>query len=261
MLVLIPGEQTPVRIERLAAGEDAERWRGAIGAVLAGGGELLKVDGRSRVAAAGEAVFKVRELSGAADRWRARLGLAREERQWRGAVLLGAAGIPTAKPLAIARAGDLRVFVLARLPGETLLEHLARRDLAPGQELALARAAGSWAGRAVRAGLINRDAKPSNWIVTSMDAGRPGLAMIDTVGVRRTRARNRAEAMLASMVIEAIGVGACPRRAVLWAAIRAFAGEVGGSRAEAKGWWRGAVLVIAGHGDPRPRVDPRSGNR
>lgn len=259
--MLIPGEQTPVRIERLAPGEDAARWRGAIGAVLAGRGELLKVDGRSRVAADGDAVFKVRELSGTADRWRARLGLAREEQQWRGAALLGAAGIPTARPLAIARAGDLRVFVLARLPGATLLDHLARRDLAPGQELALARAAGTWAGRAARAGLVNRDAKPSNWIVTSTDAARPGLAMIDTVGVRRARARNRAVAMLASMVIEAIGVGACPRRAVLWAGVRAFAGELGGSRAEAKAWWRGAAGAIVGHGDPTPRVDPRSGKR
>jgi hypothetical protein len=193
------------------------------------------------------------------------LGLSRDDRQWRGAELLRDAGIPTAEPFALVTRSapgspPEGLLVLERLAGSTMLEVLSRGGLTVQQEHALAREAGRIAGRLCLAGLSNRDAKPSNWIVTSTDPRHPGLAMIDTAGVRRGR---DPIGMLASMIIEAIGTGCPPRRSLAMRCVRACV-EVTRPIEASSLWTRHAVAAewtlvadsVRSHGDPAPRINP-----
>jgi tRNA A-37 threonylcarbamoyl transferase component Bud32 len=236
---------------RLAEGERAEVWRGAFGAFDAASGEILKRDGGSIVSASvveGRAVvFKSRPV-GVWDRLRLTLGYAREHRQWLGAESCRTAGVDAARPLALALAdtpdGPRAVLALEQLGGPTLIEVLARRGATPE----LAREAGRLAGLLARTNRHNRDAKPSNWIVRSMDP--PRLAMIDTVGVRRGRDD---ETMLASMLIEAIGTGVAPAPMLRRIALEAFVRAADGN---ARSLWHAVKARITRHGDPTPRVNP-----
>ena len=257
----------------MAPGEDAGAWR----AFLAGagaGGEILKQDRGSAVVASRfvgsgrdrAVVLKYREGRGWIEGVRAWMGLGREDRQWRGAELVAGASVPTARPLAVGVFGGsprVRVLALERVPGRTLLDHLATGDLTLGQERALAGEIGRLAGRLSRVGLVNRDAKPSNWVVASAVPERVQLVLIDTVGITASTSSARALGMLASMVIESIGVGCRPRRSVLWRGLRAYLRERFGAveKRRLREYWQGVAGRIASHGDPTPRVDPRPPGR
>jgi tRNA A-37 threonylcarbamoyl transferase component Bud32 len=240
-----------VLLLRLAEGERADAWRARLAWFDPAAGEILKRDGASLVSADvvdGRAVvFKSRPV-GIWDRLRLTLGYAREHRQWVGAAACRAAGAEAARPLALALTdtpdGPRAVLALERLDGPTLLDALATRNATS----ALAAEVGRLAGLLARAGSHNRDAKPSNWIVRSMVP--PRLAMIDTVGVRRGRDD---EAMLASMLIEAIGTGVATPPPLRRAALRAFVEVAGGDR---RSLWHAVKARIARHGDPTPRVNP-----
>lgn len=246
-------------------GSHAEGWRDALAEWTPAPSARLKTDGDAWVAQATllgvPVVVKSRPIAGWWDRFRLAIGASREHRQWRGATMLRAAGIPAAAPLAIAvlaAPGEhpRACLVLERLAGPTLLRHLASPSLSPDQEAALARRVGAAAGRISRAGLVNRDAKPSNWIVTSTEPMT--VSAIDTAGVRRDPRERAAHAMLASLVLEAIGTGCLPRRTQLWRGLRAYVGETatGSGRSGVKALWRAVARQIARHGDARPRVNP-----
>jgi len=177
--------------------------------------------------------------------------------------LLQDVGIPTAEPLALVTrtmegGRPEGLLVLERLTGPTLLEVLAGGEMGVRQEHALAREAGRIVGRLALAGIVNRDAKPSNWIVTSADPQHPGLALIDTVGVRRG---SNPLGMLASMYIEALGTGCPPRRTLIMRCLLSAGGLAWkpvdtAPRWRAHGAWHMIAKFVNAHGDPRPRIDP-----
>ena len=249
-----------MRIERLADGLDAARARRAVMAAHLGaaGGELLKRDGPSTVCAVDELVVKLRPIGGALGRLRALLGIAKEDREWAGSAVLASAGLRTARPVAIARWERSRALIVERLSGPTLLRAVSEpRTL--GEERALAEALGGAVGALWRAGWWNRDAKPSNWIVTRLEAPAE-VAAIDPGGLRRARGGAGWARMLASLVIEPLGLNVLPRRAQLWRCLaRGEAARGGTARGggDARRTWRAVAAIVAGHGDPRPRVDPR----
>jgi hypothetical protein len=272
-----------VRIRRLAVGESAEVWGSALTnpAWLEGAG-ILKSEGGDWVRAATLAdrpvVVKARRLRGAGQRLRARLGLGRGDRHWAGAALLRKEGVATAQPLGLGTARvdgrPYEVLVLERLEGPTLLQVM--RDIRDGRvpirdQLALAAAV---ARQIADLGwLFNRDHKPSNIIVTRLGEGGTELAIIDCVGVRSRRLLGSAR-MWASLVLEPLGCGVLPRRALLMRAlaehrrIMAAYYDPNDDLAEDDGkidppspeWdkrvWREVAALVAAHGDPRPKVNP-----
>ncbi|MFG0327814.1 MAG: hypothetical protein ACF8SC_11170 [Phycisphaerales bacterium JB037] len=113
--------------------------------------------------------------------------------------ILPESAIPLAGVRGVREGITLDTLFMHALPGRTLLDHLAERradDLAP--------IVGRGVGRIVRAGLFNRDHKPSNLIVAP---DRRSLAVIDTVAIRPTPFPARSvERMFASLIIEPTGV-------------------------------------------------------
>lgn len=255
-------------IHRLAPGLDRAAWLRELSALEVARCEVLKRDGDELVVGSTidrrPVVVKASVRHGVIRGLRAWLGLSRDDRQWRGAMLLREAGVPSAAPLALATrlvagAPAEGLLVLERLAGPTLLETLSRGGLSVQQEHALAREAGRIAGRIDLARMSNRDAKPSNWIVMSADACRPVLAMIDTAGVRR--GQNLAW-MLASMLIESIGTGCPPRRTLAMRCLDAVVAIVGNPASETrrrvrrKKLWVEVAALVRAHEDPIPRVNP-----
>ncbi|MGH7132749.1 MAG: lipopolysaccharide kinase InaA family protein [Phycisphaerales bacterium] len=200
-------------------------------------------------------------------RWRARsayeklkmkLGFGRANRHARGTRRLQDSGIPTARVLASQllpeQDGTLaQTLILERLPGKTVLEHLADNDLSPRQQHALARRIALDMAALIRAGYYNRDHKPSNLIVTSTDAADPRAAVIDTVAIRRAGDIG-AIRMLASLYIEPLGCGVPPRRALAFRVVRTLANE--GLGKPYQQLWMYAGNVIRNHGDAKPKISP-----
>jgi hypothetical protein len=256
-LVHLPGSISPVRIERLAEGGDAAHCRRVMGQVLAGGGEVLKQDGPARVVAMEGVVVKARPTGGPVGWLRAVLGIAKEDREWAGTLVLASAGVRTARAVAIARSGGWsgsRALLVERLDGPTMLRVLGQaRPLV--EERALAAALAGSVGGLWRAGWWNRDAKPSNWIVARLTGGSAEVAAIDLGGLRRARGGEGWDRMLASLVLEPLGLGILPRRAHLWRCLAGLESARGGG--DARRTWRRVAALVAAHGDPRPRIDPR----
>jgi tRNA A-37 threonylcarbamoyl transferase component Bud32 len=283
-----------VRVERLAEAERgrARAWGAWVEGLSAGTGtggaagpvEPIKTDdgGASSVFAAealGRSVIvKRRDLRTIQQRLKMMLRVGRGWRQWRGAELLRAGGVPTAEPVALMtewrRPWPVEWLVLERLPGKTLLRHMAEGDLSVREEHAVARAVGRLVARTVEAGLTNRDGKPSNVMITRVAGGEAEAAFIDTVGVRRMRLSPPATGvMLKNLVVEALGCGVLPRRSLLmrayaWDGPRPGAEDIAALGEEAaRAEWRGvrdaewAMVeeLVRRHGDPRPRVDPLGG--
>jgi len=250
----------------------AEHWKNVIRRCERGEAEVLKAEGGASVLALpGEAVRRGASAGLVIKRWELRsigarvksgLRMSRAWRHWKGAERLTKAGVRTATCYAIARSKKDGVavewLVMDRLPGKTLLRHMAERDLTHEQEHKLAEALGATIGKLTNAGIYNRDGKPSNWIVT--DPSAAGLAVIDTVGVRWGHPP-RASAMLTSLMLEALGCGVAPRRALRWRAVRAFDRAVvikfaGKQVPLARAYWEWTADDIAKHGDPTPKVNP-----
>ncbi|MCC5786957.1 MAG: hypothetical protein JJU33_09685 [Phycisphaerales bacterium] len=153
-------------------------------------------------------VIKTHHLASRTARLRSRLGLARLDNQWKGAARLQRRGFRAAPCLLLGRLPasanhpETDLLAMRALEGRTLLHALAEPNAdAP----ALFAKAADLAGRLAKAGLFNRDLKPSNIIVGE----DPEPAIIDTVAIRHAR-RTRAESlerMCFSLFVEPLGVG------------------------------------------------------
>jgi hypothetical protein len=266
-----------VRIRRLAVGESAEVWGSALtNPAWLEGAEVLKREGaawvrRGRLLGR-DVVVKCRPLGTLGRRVKAALGLGHADRQWRGAALLGRAGVRTGAPLCAAwglvDGVACELLGLEHVPGTTVLEVLdaAARGVGPGvrEQHALAAAVAGTVVQMLGGGVCNKDHKPSNLIAVYGEWGE--VAVIDCVGVRRARGagvdgREAAE-MLAALLIEPAGCG-CPVRRALWMrGLRSLVPEPvrTGPREVRREWLLGRVkdvsAIVAAHGDPTPKVNP-----
>lgn len=202
-----------------------------------------------------DVVIKIRKLARFGDRIKHILDLGRASRQWRGSELLARLKISTARPLALAtehrNKEAFEWLILEALPGKTVLQHLADRDLTARQEHLIACELGILAESLHTRGYFNRDPKPSNLIVTSLDPVR--IAVIDSIAIQRRRDRGL-ERMLASMVIEPIGCRCPPRRALMMRAVSVCRSE------SPRVLWKKVSAVVATHGDPTPKSNPLAAN-
>lgn len=255
----------------LRAGGDAARWRDAIAAATFEAWPAIKIERGRRVCRGRlfgmNIVVKTERARGLSLHLRMLMGLSRLRRQWRGAEILLDAGVPTARPLALARGRRngkiIEALIMEELPGPSLLALWLQGGLSLHQEHALARAAGEVVARCVQRGIFNRDGKPSNLIVTRLDDGGAALAVIDTIGVRRSSAPGGGVRMLASLYIEAWGMGRAPRRALCALALRPIVELMSSSGGESshvrRRLWKATRAIIRSHGDPKPKVNPLSG--
>lgn len=212
-----------------------------------------------------QVVLKIELLSSPVRLIRSWLGLTKHARQWHGAELLNARGIPAAHCLAILRSsgadGTCEVLITEFVPGKSVLELLASNSLSVRQEHALARAVGSLYAKTMHQGVLVRDPKPSNIIVTSWQNGLPLLALVDTVDVRRGV---MPPGDISKGYYEPAGVGVAPRRTLAFLAIRsmyegcrdALAPEHVDTREAIRALWSWAEAEIRRHGDPSPVDSP-----
>ena len=227
--------------------------------------------------AADRLLVKALDLHSPKDWLASGLGLTKLDRQWRGAQRLARAGFATPLPLVQFRGRAARrvgCLLLAYVEGPTLLEVMAR----PGSHelLALARAVGRHVGLMLRAGLFNRDHKPSNLLVAgaSRDArhatrtleehesdGRARVVVLDPVGVRwvgrsaRALARARRR-MLFALLVEPLGVGIEVGLRWRLETMHACAAVLGLPRRVVREDFRAIDQILFEHGDPTPTHDP-----
>jgi hypothetical protein len=220
-----------------------------------------------------DCIIKVESCTGLVDVARLALGATRFHRQWAGAETLHEAGVLTGRPKALlvgGRGADRRVcLVLDALPGRTVLEHLADPDRPVSLERALCASVALQLARMRNAGVRNRDHKPSNLIAVPIEGG-PGLVcgVIDTMGIQKGRVGDAAlRWMLASLMIEPIGVGATPRVALRMRMLRALHDTLRPNkrrkRARWGAWrnetWKGVDALVVAHDEPTPTDDPLHG--
>lgn len=209
-------------------------------------------------------VLKVSVLKGLTRRAYAALGSTRACRHWRGSRRLTALGLPTPECHAIIQGKSggtrLEVLVMERVPGRTLLDHVARPTLPVKGEHRLARALARQCADMARAGVFNRDHKPSNIMV--VDAHAPTLAILDTVAIRPLPRPGPVAPPLERLIIEPIGIGATPRRALIarflteW--ISLTTPDPARRRQALRSTWHTLQTRIAAHGDPTPTDNPLS---
>jgi tRNA A-37 threonylcarbamoyl transferase component Bud32 len=261
------------RIQRLAPAEQPRReaWLAALTEFDPSGATRLKQDAGTAVYRARlmgrDVVVKSWQVRGPLSRLKALVRHSRADRHWRGAGWLTAQGIPTAPVLVLASAGNRQILVMEALPGKTVLQHLADRDLMPRQEHAVAAALGRQIAALMARGRSNHDPKPSNQIVTGVSGEIATVALIDCVAVRPIVWFDSEEPipMLAKLLIEAIGCGVPPRRALRMRALRAYWDALGHlrpasatpfTRAARNHAWMEVAAFITNHGDPTPLVPP-----
>jgi hypothetical protein len=149
---------------------------------------------------------------------------------------------------------------MQHLPGESVLEHMAMPDLPASAQRHVAEAVARLACRLAHEGRVNRDAKPSNLIVTSLHQTGAHLAMIDCADLRRCPRDDEGAVvrMLASGAIEPMGVGFTSRRAIQIRAVRAAAETLDpqNPKALARRLWRQVAAAVRAHGDPTPKDNP-----
>ncbi len=264
--VLLPPNQQ-VRVVARASQAD---WGGACGAME--GGLCLKDHDRGTVWRAEllgrVCVVKCLPLGTIKRRLQAAVHASPAWRHWKQARWLRAHGFSTAEPLAIVRGRregqEVECLVLEYLPGKSVLEHMAGGGLSAACERHIAEAVALLACRLTDEGRVNRDAKPSNLIVTSLHETGAHLAVIDCGDLRPCKPNDEAAVvgaivrMLASAVIEPMGCGCLPRRAVRMRAVFTAAEvlDPANPRTRAKRLWRLIERAVAAHGDPMPKDDP-----
>ena len=185
-------------------------------------------------------------------------------RQWRGARWLLAHGFSTGEPLAIVRGrrdgAPVECLILRRLPGQTALGHMAARDLPTQCVRLIALGVGRLAARLAREGRLNRDAKPSNLIVTGLHETDVHLGIIDCGDLRRCPRNHHAAVarMLAAALLEPIGCGLAPGLTLRMRSVRAAAEmlEPDSPRAVTRRLWRDIETLVEAHGDATPRDNP-----
>ncbi|KAA0214031.1 MAG: hypothetical protein DYG94_02820 [Leptolyngbya sp. PLA3] len=214
-----------------------------------------------------EVVLKVEPLSTFWALVRSWLGQTRHTRQWRGAELLMTRGFEVAHPLAIFRSGSAaarcEVLVVGWVEGRSALEHLAS-GLSVKNEHGLARAVGGLFARFRHQGLVVRDPKPSNLIVTGWHPLR--LALVDTVDVRRGEMD---PLDITKAYFEPTGVGLRPRRALIARALFALADGSADSnappphdrRTQVRSLWARAEARVRRRGQPIPEDHPLPAHR
>jgi hypothetical protein len=263
------------RVLKAGPGEDGGAWARVLAdPAWEKAAECLKHDGAvdvRRASLLGREVVVKRWVLDRRGVVKSHLGLSRGFRHWRGAAWLSRHGFRTATCHALLRGvyaeGAMECLVMEALPGRSVLQHLANGGLGVRAEHAVARELGRLVVRLTRLGRFNRDGKPSNLIVTRYDPTGAEVGVVDTVGIRRNVWFDSEEPIpsLARLLIEPIGVGACPRRALMMALLRGaaqehFGGRLSASRAEyrtlRRASWEEVREAVALHGDPRPRVDP-----
>lgn len=189
----------------------------------------------------------------------AQLGRTKLARQWRGAELLIEHQLPTVEPVLMwsgrsAKGHHAETLVMERVVGETLLKRFARADMSVRRQHRLAEAVAGLTGRLASAGLFNRDHKPSNIIVCDgADNGRTSLVLIDTGGVTRLGSRDP-DRMLFNLIVELVGTGTLPRRAVLMQGLGAYMDAA--RRPIRREIWDSVRHMLESHADPRPKDDP-----
>ncbi len=260
-----------VKVRRIGPGEDAARWAAALADPSWHDGSVaLKEDAGSWVRRADlrgrGVVIKCRPVYRADDRLKVLVGASRGDRQWNGAEWLASHGFATARPLALA-IGDVdgmraEILVTEFMVARSILEHLAARDMSARDEHEVCRALARLIAGLIKNGRYNRDGKPSNLLVVRTPQGAIDVATIDTVAIRQTgpASHTKLVAMLASLVIEPIGVGAEPRRSlkarVITGVIELLGSDPGRRHIERLELWWHVSERVQHHGDPRPRVDP-----
>lgn len=246
--------------EALGAAADVRVFKHAPGAFVVG----LTLSTRGADAAGCVAVVvKAQRVEGVWGRVRDALGRTRLDRQWARAALVRArCRAAVVGDIAVCSARDeggarWTMLISERVEGDTLLRAMAAPPAGRARR-ALARAAGALAAELARAGLMNRDLKPSNVIVRG-----GALVLIDLAGVARASpggARVLAP-MLASLVIEPSGCGVAIRRTDRSRAVRACVEAMGRElaadrRLARRGLWRAVDARVRAHGDPTPKHDP-----
>lgn len=187
-------------------------------------------------------------------RLKARLGLDKASRQWRGSALLDTSDISTIGPIAIvdhtpASGPASRWLILAYRNYPTVLSLIESSTSASTVDGTLqhsrARALATDFLTMRRAWLVNRDPKPSN-ILWDDEHGVP--IWIDTVGVKRVR-RGHTLAWHRSMTllyIEPLGRGHPPRRTL----IARFLREIEPDHTRRLALWHHLTTLVRAHGDP-----------
>lgn len=233
-----------------------------------------------------DCIVKVEPVSTAAGALRLTLGRSRFHRQWSGAETLHKAGILTGRPkaLLVGGRGPLGLpwgrpdddpgrracLVLDALPGRSLLAHLSGEGRTIATERALATGVAATLVALHRAGLRNRDHKPSNLI--AVPATGPGNApaflcgIVDTMGISKSLPARKEDAlhrMLASLVIEPTGIASPPPRTTAMRLLRALERALHPKSRRRAAWrrwrdktWHAVASIVAGHGDTTPTDDP-----
>ncbi len=260
--VLLP----PAQQVRVVARASQIDWGGACAAMAEG--RVLKDHRRGTVWRAellGRArVLKCLKLDTPRRKLQSLLRVSPAWRHWRQARWLRAHSFSTAEPLAIVRGkregAAVECLVLDYLPGQSVLEHLAGGGLSARCEYRVAEAVVSMACRLAGQGRYNRDAKPSNLIVTGVQETGADIAVIDCGDLRRCKPNDEAAIvrMLASTVIESMGCGCLPRQGVRMRAVLAAAEMVdpAAPRQRARRLWELIERAVTEHGDPTPRDTP-----
>lgn len=222
-----------------------------------------------------ELVIKLQVHRSIVDSVRSVVHLNRLWRQWRGAARLSRNGFRVARGRALLRgrtAGGRKcdVLVMEVAPGRPLIDLMAGDALPVSTQHEVARRLGELVSLLDGQRLHSKDLKPSNILVDFDDDG-PTLTIIDsdTVGHRPAHP-------LLPLVLEPVGLGVLPRRALLARVVKAWAfnewlnapydaiERVTGERVEreiARRAWAELESLVQGHGDPTPRHDPREATR
>ncbi|MCL4221129.1 MAG: hypothetical protein KJZ65_07140 [Phycisphaerales bacterium] len=190
------------------------------------------------------------------------LGLTRHARQWHGAELLIARGFQAARPLAILRTGAAtsrcEVLIIEWIAGQSVLE-LMGPGLPVKDQHALAGAVGRLFARFQHQGLVVRDPKPSNLIVTGWHP--LSLALVDTVDVRRG---SMDPLDITKAYFEPTGIGLKPRRTLMARALFALVDGCADSNAprphdrrqRVRRLWARASERVSRHGSATPADHP-----
>lgn len=253
-------------------------------------------------------ILKLQHPASPLDHLKALFRQSRLWRQYRNARWLIDHRLPTAQPLAMLSLRDHphlpagTYLAMHALDGQTLLDHLAHIARLPAitvgdavrAQHALADAAGALVANLLRAQppkarpRYNRDHKPSNLIVTAISPDHAELAIIDTVAIDPHPALSHPtlplRRMLFALIVEPLGCGVLPRRALLMRGLYAYLRRewaidpgfpsmsqpprdqppvaLSGltfdqwARDSVRSLWPAILQTLQAHGDPRPRINP-----